>query len=166
LAHGNAPPVLITIGAVMLAARCCWWPSTRRLSAGRLLCIVASVQVVLHVTFAVTTPLPTAHAGHQVAGPAAAVGHGGGRMLLAHLLAALVLVGWLHSGERLLWRAARSTVRGARRVIARLWPPGGAAADAVITHSSATRPRTTASPSLILLGHSVVRRGPPTLIPG
>jgi hypothetical protein len=165
-AHGSAPSVAVTVGAVLLAARCCWGASARRLSAGRLLFVVGSVQVGLHVTFAVTAPPTTAHAGahagHRMAGHPAEAGHGGGLMLVAHVLAALVLAGWLHSGERLAWRAARSTVRGARQVFARLWPLRGAVPVGAGTAApGAAGPRTATPPSLALLGYAVIRRGPP-----
>ncbi len=164
---GTGPSLPVTAVGFLLTCRVGWGVTARQVSPARLVGLVLAIQVCLHVAFAMSASGGAHHYPPPAAGAALVSGHGrvellhgGLPMIAGHVLAALFLAGWLATGERLLWRAARGAASVARRAARRLrrrtaaFPPSAfRPPPAVSPHPPAAR--------LLPLRHAIARRGPP-----
>lgn len=138
----------------------------RQVRTGQLVALLAAEQAALHLGLSLTAPAAhSAHVhGHQVE-QVHQTGHGGS-MLLAHVLATLVLAGWLRAAERRTWAlltllADRTGAAVSHRVRLAVALLGSAALPVQLR----TRPLPAPHHRLLLaqqrFGTAVVRRGPP-----
>lgn len=145
----------------------------RRRPAWWILLAVEVVQCCLHVWFSSCTPagerLP-AHLGmasHGAAHAYAPMSHSGGSlgMLGAHALAGVLVAAWLYAGERALWRAL-GMIAGLLGGVLRAFLTfvcGSVAADRGPAGAAYRHDEDDTAPSLGVLRHALVRRGPPRL---
>jgi hypothetical protein len=152
--HAAVPPAAVAGGLAVLVAVAAALAGTER-SLATILAGLTGGQFMLHVLFTAAQhgQYPThAHLARPVAS-------GGGGMVLAHLVAAVVSAWWLRRGERAVWALARKVAaavgRPARALPARYAPP-----------SPPPRPVAGAAPGSrrggAVLRHVVIRRGPPS----
>lgn len=148
-AHGGSPaPAGIVAGAGLMLGLGVVLGNRRR---GFVVIAVAlaAAQAVLHVVFSVSTP-----EGHVMVAPQPP-----GAMLFAHIVAGVLIAGWLYAGETAVWRIARWLARRAPRLFfARLvvLPP----APRLTTARRAERHVPVPVPPC---RRRIVRRGPPAL---
>lgn len=141
LVDGSLPDSPTALAVALLLTGMCVALADRRRGAAEIAVVVALSQPVLHVLFVL--------AGHG--GP---LWRGGWAMVLAHAIAAAVVVVLLAGAERVLWALEDL----GRRVLGPYDLVGPAPLQAT---AGAPRLRTREATAVSLLHHVVVRRGPP-----
>lgn len=170
---GAMPGLLGVLVPLILALPFCVALAGRRLSVPRLTASVAISQFLFHTLFSMgATSAPAAgsmsgHAGHGMpivldaaALPAAQLGHSDTQMWAAHLVAGILTVAALYSGEAVLARLAAFTCFLLRRIVPAL--VGGPATPPRLSLAPRAFDVTTQMP-LGVFPSSAPRRGPPAL---
>ncbi|QDY80832.1 hypothetical protein FQU76_07670 [Streptomyces qinzhouensis] len=161
---GHDLPPAVLLPAFAVAAATGWLAGARRRGPLAIGTGLLTAQGALHFLYARAQADPAAPAGHHPGtGPAEAMGGlpaGAIGMLVVHIVGAVICALWLARGEEAFFRLARAVAALAFTPLRLLL----ASPDAPHAPRRPAVPRTTAparSGAAALLGHTLVRRGPP-----
>lgn len=160
---GHAPDWLAVAVSLAFAGILCVPLAGRTLSLVRLTISVAGAQAVFHTLFALSAgPGGVTTSGHHGAVafvPTEVVEHGAQPMFLAHLVAAIITIAALRSGEAAFWGIVALAKAGLCRLRTHAPIPLADTRPAALPQREVTPTR------LRVLAASVSRRGPPVLLP-